>query len=85
MMQNNKLAEELHKPIIRKFQKRKGHSSFVDNIWSAALADMQLLRKFNKGIRFLLCAIDIYSKNTWVISLKDKKGITITSAFQKKY
>ena len=81
IIQNNKLAEELHKQIIRKFQKRKAHSSFVDNIWGAALADMQLLSKFHKGIRFLLCAIDIYSKHTWVIPLKDKKGITITSAF----
>ena len=44
---------------------------------------MQLISKFNKGSRFLLCAIDIYSKNTWVIPLKDKKGITITNAFQK--
>ena len=44
---------------------------------------MQLISKFNKGSRFLLCAIDIYSINTWVIPLKDKKGITITNAFQK--
>ena len=44
---------------------------------------MQLISKFNKGIRFLLCASDIFSKNAWVIPLKDKKGITITNAFQK--
>ena len=44
---------------------------------------MQLLIKFNKGIPFLLCVVDIYSKYTWVIPLKDKKGITITNAFQK--
>ena len=44
----NKLAEELHKPIIRKFEKRKVHSSSIDNIWGANLADMQLLSKFNK-------------------------------------
>ena len=44
---------------------------------------MQLISKFNKGIRFLLCIIDIFSKYTWVIPLKDKKGITITNAFQK--
>ena len=56
------LAEELHKPIIRKFEKRKVNSSFIDNIWSADLADMQLISKCNKGIRFLLYVINIYSK-----------------------
>ena len=51
------LANELHKPIIKKFNKRKVYSSFKDNIWGYAvdLADMQLLSKFNKGFRFLLC------------------------------
>ena len=44
---------------------------------------MQLISKFNKGIRFLLCFIDIYSKYTWVVPLKDKKGVTIVNAFQK--
>ena len=44
---------------------------------------MQLISKFNKGIRFLLCVIDIYSKYAWVIPLKNKKGIRITDAFQK--
>ena len=47
------------------------------------LADVQLLSKFNKGFRFLLCVIDIFSKYAWVIPLKDKKGISIFSAFQK--
>ena len=82
-IQNNELAEELHKPIIRKFEKRKVHSSFKNNIWGADLADMQFLSKFNKGIRFLLWVIDIYSKYAWVIPLKDKTGITITNTFQK--
>ena len=49
----------------------------------AYLADMQLVSKFNKGFRFLLCAIDIYSKYAWVIRLKDKKGNTIANALQK--
>ena len=59
---NKELAKELHKPIIRKFKKRKVYSGFKDNIWGADLADMQLISKFNKGFRFLLCAIDIFSK-----------------------
>ena len=41
------------------------------------------MSKFNKGFRFLLCAIDIFSKYTWVFPLKDKKGISIVNAFQK--
>ena len=49
----------------------------------ADLADMQLITKFNKGVRFLLCVIDIYSKYAWVIPLKDKKDISIINAFQK--
>ena len=59
------------------------HSLFIGNIWGTDLADMQLVSKINKGFRFLLCAIDIYSKHAWVITLKDKKGITNTNAFQK--
>ena len=57
--QNKKLAEELHKPIIKKFEKRKVHAAFKDNIWSTDLTDMQLLSRYNKGSRFLLCVIDI--------------------------
>ena len=79
---NEQLAEELHKPIIRKFKKRKVYSTFNDNIWGADLADMQLLSKYNKGIRFLLCVIDIFSKYAWVVPVKDQKGISIVKAFQ---
>ena len=71
--QNEQLAEEHHKPIIKKFKKIKVYSTFKDNIWGADLADMQLLSKYNKGIRFLLCVIDIFSKYAWVVPLKDKK------------
>ena len=71
--ENEQLANELHKPIIRKFEKRKVYSTFKDNIWGVDLADMQLLSKYNKGIRFLLCVIDIFSKFAWVVPLKDKK------------
>ena len=60
--ENIQLADELHKPIIRKFEKRKVYSSFRDNIWGADLADMQLISKFKKGFRFLLCVIYIFSK-----------------------
>ena len=56
---DKRLAEILHKPIIRKFKKRKLRSPFMENIWDADLAYMQLASKFNTGICFLLCIIDI--------------------------
>ena len=80
--QNRQLAEELHKPITKKFGKRKVHTAFKDNIWGADLADMQLLSKYNKRIRFLLCVIDIFSKYAWVVPLKDEKGVSIVTAFE---
>ena len=80
---NKKSGKQLHKPIIRTFNKRKEHSPFIDNIWGADLAEMQLTSKFNKGFRILLFVIDIYSKYPWVISLKNKESIAITNAFRK--
>ena len=59
---NYQLTNELHKPIIRKFKKRKFYSSFRDNICGVDLADMQSLSKYNKGNKYLLCAIDLFSK-----------------------
>ena len=66
---NEQLPEELHKPIITKFYKRKVYSEFRDNIWAADLADMQLIKKLNKEFRSKLCVIDIFSKYAWVIPL----------------
>ena len=77
------LADELHKPVIKKFNKRKVYSQFKDNIWGLDLADMQSLSRKNKGIQYLLCAIDLYSKYGFVVPLKDKKGISIVNAFNK--
>ena len=71
------------KQLLENLKKRKVYSSFRDNIWGVDLADMQLISKSNKGLRFLLCIIDIYSKYAWVIPLKDKKGISIFNGFQK--
>ena len=58
------------------------YSSFKDNIWGFDLADMQLISKYNKGVRYLLCAIDLFSKYAFVVPLKDKKGTTVTNAFR---
>ena len=79
---NQQIVNELHKLIIRRFIKRSVYSSFKDNIWDVDLADMQLISKYNKGIRYLLCAIDLFSRYAWVVPLKDKKGVTIVNAFQ---
>ena len=76
-------ADELHKPIIRIFNKRKVYSQFKDKLWGVDLADMQLLSRKNKGIKYLLCALDLFSKYAFVIPLKDKKGISIVNAFNK--
>ena len=70
--------QQLHKPIIRKFRRRKVYTSGKDSNWGCDLADMQLMSKYNKGIRYLLSVIDIFSKYAWVFLLKDKKGVTKT-------
>ena len=84
VISSKELAEELQKPIIRKSEKRKVHLPFIVNIWSADLADVQLISKFNKRFRFLLCVfiIDVCIKYAYVIPLKDEKGISFTNAFQ---
>ena len=77
------LADERHKPIVRKFNKRKVYSQFKDNIWGVDLVDMQSLSRKNKSIKYPFCAIGLYSKYAFVIPLKDKKGISIVNAFNK--
>ena len=75
------LAEELHKPIRRKFKTRKVIVNHIDEIWSADLVFMDKLSKWNKGFKYLLTVIDVFSKFAWVVPLKDKKGSSITTAF----
>ena len=77
------LADEVHKPIIKKIEKRKVYSQFKDNIWGVDLADMQSLSRKNEGIKYLLCVIDLYSKYAFVVPLKDKKRISIVNALNK--
>ena len=69
--------------MLENLKKRKVYSSFRDNISGADLADMQYLSKYNKRSKYLLCAIDLFSKYAWVIPLKYKKGTGIVNAFQK--
>ena len=67
--------------LLGNLKKRKVYYSFKDNIWGVDLADMQLISKYCKGIRYLLCAIDLFSKCAFVVPLKNKKGTPIANAF----
>ena len=80
---NFQLVSELHKQIIQKFKRREVYSSLRDNIWGVDLADTQSLSKYNKGIKYLLCAIDLFSKHAWVVPLKDKRGLVSVMHFKK--
>ena len=77
------MAEELHKPIKRKFTKRKVLVNGIDDIWSADLVDMQSFVKHNDGVKYLLNVIDVFSKHAWSIPLPDKTGNSITNAFDR--
>ena len=76
---NKQLENEIHKPIIRTFKKRKVYLSFK----GIDLADMQQFSKYNKETKYLLCAIVRFSKYAWVDPLTDKNGITIINTFQR--
>ena len=79
---SDELAEELHKPIRRKFVKRTVFAKNVDDIWTADLVDMQPFSRDNKGIKYLLTVIDVFSKYGWIIPLKTKTGSEVADAFR---
>ena len=76
------LANELHQPIERQFPKRRVISYGIDNIWAADLVEMGKFSKWNKGIKYLLMVIDVFSKFGWIRPLKDKRGQTVADAFR---
>ena len=80
---SQQLAEELHKPITRNFRKRRVISYGVDKIWTADLVEIQKYSKWNKGVKYLLTVIDVFSKYGWIVTLKDKKTESVSSAFSK--
>ena len=80
---NKILSEELHKPKRKNYPRRKIIANHIDEIFTADLVEMQKFAKMNKGYRYLLTCIDIFSKYSWVIPLKDKKGINVKNALQK--
>ena len=72
----------LHKPIRRRFKRRKTFVGGIDYQWQADLADMQHLAKQNNNIKYLLCVIDVFSRFSWVIPIQNKMGKTLIKAFQ---
>ena len=73
----------MHKPIKRKFRKRRVLVNGIDKIWASDLADMQEFKEHNEGYTFLLLVIDIFSKYGWVVPLKNKEGKTVAEALKK--
>ena len=80
---SQQLADELHKPITRNFSKRTVISNGIDKIWAADLVEMQKFSKWNKGMRYLLMVIDIFSEYGWIKPLKDKKTERVSKAFDE--
>ena len=80
---SQQLAEELHKPITRNFRKRRVISYGVDKIWVADLVEIEKYSKWNKGVKYLLTVIDVFSKYGWIVALKDKKTESVSLAFSK--
>ena len=78
---SQQLAEELHKPITRNFRKRRVISYGVDKIWAKDLVEIPKYSKWNKGVKYLLTVIDVFSKYGWIVALKDKKTESVCSAF----
>ena len=71
---NEQLLKELHKPVIKKFNRKKVYVRFTDNTWAADIAEIESLSSKNKNVKYLLCIIDVFTKYAWVKPLKDKKG-----------
>ena len=78
---SDELAEELHKPVRKKFKRRRVYVKGVDAIWAADLVDMRAFSKFNQGYKYILMVIDVFSKFGWAIPLKNKSAEEVTKAF----
>lgn len=77
----DRLADELHKQVRKKFPRRRVEVNGIDRIWSADLVDMQRFSRDNHGVKYLLTVIDVFSKYAWIMPLKNKTGKSITEAF----
>lgn len=85
MKWSDTLAEELHKPVIHKFKKRKVFARGVDKIWGADLVDIRSFSKFNQGVQYLLMLIDVFSKYGWIQPLNNKTGVEVANALKRVF
>ena len=76
------LADELHKPIRRKFKTRRVITNHIDETWCSDIVEMQKFSRWNAGYRYLLMVLDVFSKYGWIVPLKNKKGETVMNAFK---
>ena len=77
---SSQLADELRKPVRRKFVKRHVFAKQIDDTWAADLVDMSWFSRSNRGYKFLLRVIDVYSKYGWIVPLKNKIGKEVAAA-----
>src|SRR6218665_2202756 len=82
-MDRSAIAEELYRPVVRRFPKRRVVVRGIDEIWAADLADMQALAKDNDGFKYLLTVLDTFSKYGWIVPLEDKTGKSTADGFAK--
>ena len=82
---SNRLANELHKPVWRRFDKRTVFAKQVDDIWTADLVDRSSFSRSNKGYKYLLTVIDGFSKYGWVVPLKTKTNKEVAQVFRKLF
>ena len=81
----SQLADELHKPARKHYQKRSVFVKQVDGIWTADLVDMASYSRSNSGYKYLLTVIDVFSKYGWIVPLKIKTGKEVAMAFQQLF
>ena len=74
---NEKPAQILYTPVIKKFKRRKDYAKSKDNVWAADLVEMGSQSSFYHGVKYLLCVIDVFTKHAWVKPWKIKKGKTV--------
>ena len=82
---SNQLANQLHKPVRRRFDKRTIFAKQVDDIWTADLVDMSSFSRSNKGYKYLSTVIDVFSKYGWIVPLKTKIAKEVAQRFQKLF
>ena len=82
---SNQLANGLHKPVRRRFDKRTVFAKQVDDIWTADLVDMSSFSRSNKGYKYLLTVIDVFGKYGWIVPLNTKTGKEVARAFRKLF